>query len=144
MQEEGSEPREVTVQGLLRCLGPGGDLSLNTHQCEAEGGGFALLTPQGEMIRFDPTDQRAGIFRDRRVHDKTLRVHGQRSGEWLTIVHLHSIVDGVPHKIYYRCEVCNITAYAPGPCWCCQDDFEFRETPVNGDDGPSSQEPPSP
>jgi hypothetical protein len=124
--------QNTTVQGVLHCLYSGGSThpAKSEHDCEMDGGRYVLITSQGVMHLFDPSDQRALIFREPRVRDKILRVHGQLSDNGLTIVNLYSISDGVPYRMYYRCEVCNITAYAPGPCWCCQEDFEFRETPV--------------
>ena len=124
--------QDITVQGLLHCLYSDGGThpAKSEYDCEMDGGRYALITAQGIMYLFDTSDQRALIFREPRVRDKTMRIHGQLSDNELTIVNLYSISGGVPHRMYYRCEVCNITAYAPGPCWCCQEDFEFRETPV--------------
>ena len=124
--------QDVTVQGVLHCLYSDGSNrpAKSEYDCEVEGGRYVLITSQGARHFFDPSDQRALIFREPRVRDKIMRVHGPLSGNELTIVNLYSILEGVPYRMYYRCEVCNITTYAPGPCWCCQDDFEFRETPV--------------
>ncbi len=38
--------------------------------------------------------------------------------------------DGKLHDVHYYCEVCNITAYAPGLCPCCRREMELKETPV--------------
>lgn len=124
--------QDITVQGVLHCLYSGGSNhpAKSEYDCEVDGGRYALITSQGAMYLFDPSDQRTLIFKESRVRDKTMRIHGQLSDNELTIVNLYSIVEGVPYRMYYRCEVCNITTYAPGPCWCCQEDFEFRETPV--------------
>jgi hypothetical protein len=48
----------------------------------------------------------------------------------LPILAVYSMVGGIPHHLHYRCEVCNITATAPGPCWCCGAPFELREERV--------------
>jgi hypothetical protein len=42
---------------------------------------------------------------------------------------VQSIREGKLYDIYYFCELCNVRAYAPGPCPCCRNELEFRETP---------------
>jgi len=44
-----------------------------------------------------------------------------------------AVKDGALHHLHYRCDVCNITTYAPGPCWCCGAPFELREGPAGGE-----------
>jgi len=48
----------------------------------------------------------------------------------IQITKVYSVKGGQLYNIYYYCPICNIKAYAGGPCWCCQQEFEFHEEPV--------------
>ncbi len=125
----------ITVQGRAVCLDPEGVAISDAAdaRCDdpASGVAFALRTGSGELYRFLADDPQAGMMVDPRVRARTLSVTGWRRGEdALEILHVYSIREGRLHDIHYRCDVCNITATAPGPCWCCGQDFELREEPV--------------
>lgn len=119
--------QEITIRGEIVCLGESGSPD---SSCEGPEQRFALRTEQGEIYPFLPSDPRAQMFTDRRVRKKQLQVTGLLKDGRVEIVHVHSVRDGELYDLYYRCEVCDITAYAPGPCWCCWQEFEFRETPA--------------
>ena len=48
------------------------------------------------------------------------------------LLRLHTIQDGEAIEPYYFCFTCNITSHLPGPCRCCQQEFEFKERPPTG------------
>lgn len=125
--EQKDNKQEITVRGKVVCLdGSGQPLS----SCEDVPQQFGLLSAEGQLYPFLPQDQRAQIFTDPQVRERELQISGLLREGGLEIVHLHSLRDGKLYDMYYRCEVCDITAYAPGPCWCCRREFEFRETPA--------------
>jgi hypothetical protein len=97
--------------------------------CDREGARFELRTP-AEAVRFLPEDPRSAIFLDPRVRAREIEVHGWRRPGGVEILSVYSVRDGGLHQLHYRCDVCNITATAPGPCWCCGAPFELREEPV--------------
>jgi hypothetical protein len=67
------------------------------------------------------------------VRARELELHGwRRPGGAFELLSIYSIVGGVPHHLHYRCDVCDIDATAPGPCWCCGAPFELREEPAGG------------
>jgi hypothetical protein len=76
-----------------------------------------------------PNDEEAAIFSDHRVRERdlqlTVKVH---PGDRLELVKVQSIRQGKLYDLYFFCELCNITAYAPGLCPCCRNELEFRET----------------
>ncbi len=105
--------------------------------CNQPGARFELRTSTGEAVGFLPEDARAGILIDPEVRTRELEVHGwRRPGGALEVLSVYSIVGGVPHHLHYRCDVCNITTSAPGPCWCCGAPFELREEPVGAQPAP--------
>lgn len=81
------------------------------------------------MLGFAPEDPRVPIFADSRVRRRRFRIVARQRPAGLEIIQLHAIEKGRLIRLYYFCEVCTIEAYAPGPCWCCQQDFQFREEP---------------
>jgi hypothetical protein len=127
----------VTLRGRVASVGT---VDAEPDLCASVDARFELVTDSGERVRFLPEDPRSAIFTDRRVRERTLEIRGwRRPGGALEILSVHSIVGGRPHRIHYRCDVCNIDATAPGPCWCCGQDFELREEPVastSSDSGP--------
>lgn len=122
------QPEAIQVQGRIVCVEAGTEPP-EPVECPSDAPDRALLDETGRLYRFLPDDPKATMFDDPRVRARELRITGRlaASGQ-LEIIRVKSIVDGRLHYVYYRCEVCHITAYAFGPCWCCQDEFEFRET----------------
>ena len=52
----------------------------------------------------------------------------QRVENEIEIIHLHGIESEQLIRLYYRCDVCNIDAFVPGLCWCCQEETELDLT----------------
>jgi rubrerythrin len=76
-------------------------------------------------------DTSTAIFTDGRVRQRELQVTARLdSKSQLEIIRVQSIKEGKLYNLYYFCEICNITAYAPGPCPCCGNELEFREIPI--------------
>lgn len=123
---------DITVEGEVVCRDAvRADLALSAEECRAGKGRYALQSTSGELHYFLPEDPRAEIFRDPRLWNRRLRITGRvREGNRLEIVELRAVKGGQLYDVYYRCEVCNITTYADGPCPCCQDPLEYRETPA--------------
>jgi hypothetical protein len=128
VRAEGSE--ELVIEGRVVCSGPEGVVAPTKEGC-APAHRLGLQTDQGKHYRFLENDSRAEIFQDERVRQKRLRIKGWLQGsDQIEIVKLQSVRDGRLYDLYYRCETCNITAYAGGPCPCCRDELEFHETPA--------------
>lgn len=124
------QSQEVQVKGRVVCVEAGTD-SMEPIDCAPEAPVRALLDETGRVYRFHPDDPKVSMFDDPRVRRRELQITGRLNpSDRLEIIRVKSIVDGRLYHVYYRCEVCHITAYAYGPCWCCQDEFEFRETPA--------------
>jgi rubrerythrin len=70
------------------------------------------------------------MFTDMRVRQRDLQITARlRAGDQLELIKVQSVKEGKLYDLFYFCEVCNIRAYAPGPCPCCRNEMEFRETP---------------
>ena len=124
------QTEEVQVMGRVVCVEAGNE-STEPIDCPSETPVRALLDETGRLYRFLPDDPKVTMFDDPRVRRRELQITGRLNPpDRLEIIRVKSVVDGRLHHVYYRCEVCHITAYAYGPCWCCQDEFEFRETPA--------------
>ena len=121
------EGREIVVTGRAVCLkdgkpGPVTDCSFGDE--------FGIELSDGSIQRLDPTDLRVEILTDERVHRHPLEVALWDEDGLGKIIRLYTIQDGETIEPYYFCFTCNITSHLPGPCWCCQQDFEFKERPA--------------
>ena len=121
------DPREITIEGRIQCVGA----NRNAVPCAGDIQDFALLTDAGARYFFTRKDPRSKIFQDARVRERRLRVLGwPGENNLVEITKVYSVKGGQLYDIFYYCPICSITAYAGGPCWCCQEEFEFHETPV--------------
>jgi len=118
---------EIRIEGKAICVDSNG----NEITCPAENPRFAFRTDAGHLYRFLPDDVKARIFEDPRIRSRHLLVRAWPKGEEaLQVIKVYSIRNGTLYDLYYYCPVCSIRAYAGGPCWCCQDEFEFHEEPL--------------
>lgn len=118
----------IVVRGRAVCLDTGGRPVDSLFACTTSNG-FGFASKDGKLYKFLPADTTA-MFTDIRVRQRDLQVTAQlHAGGQLEIINVQSIKEGKLYNIYYFCELCNIKAYAPGPCPCCRNELEFRETP---------------
>jgi hypothetical protein len=114
------ESAPVTIRGRIVSLDP------------QQGKPFAFKAENGRLYRFLADDVMTDIFADERVRDRHLQITGQLHKEdRLELTKVQSLRGGKLYDLYYFCDVCNITTYAPGPCPCCRKELEFRETPAS-------------
>jgi len=98
--------------------------------CTDSSTNFGLMSSDGRRYKFLPTDSSTAMFTDSRVRQRELQITANLlAGNRLEIVTVQSVRAGKLYDIYYFCELCNVRAYAPGPCPCCRNELEFRETP---------------
>ncbi len=112
----------VILRGQVRCL---------DGACNGVSPRFELTAQDQKHYTFLEGDELAAIFLDPRVRSRELQITARlHAKDRLEIIKVKSIVRGRIHDLYYFCEVCNITAYVPGPCPCCRNELELRETPL--------------
>ncbi len=124
--------KEITVRGKIVCLDERGEVHRSQQDCNQLQLGFGLGTDEGRFYKFLPADPRSEIFSDSRIRTQELEISGWLvGGNRLQIVEIHSVRDEQLNEVYYRCDVCNIKSYAPGPCWCCGQKFQLVEEPIS-------------
>jgi hypothetical protein len=128
--ESEMKEKEVVLRGNVVCVDETGfDIS-----CQYEDRFFALKVEDGTRFIFLPEDPSSRMFEDDRFHHRELQVRAwNRGSNRLEIIKVFSVKDDRLFDVYYFCQTCNIKAFVGGLCWCCQDEFEFREIPVQRD-----------
>ena len=123
-------PSRATIGGRVECVDAQGRTAGASEAC-APSSRFVLRAASGQSYFLLPTDEKAGIFKETRVRIRPVEIDARiLPGNRIELIKVYSLLGEKLHEVYYRCDICNIRAYAPGPCWCCQQDFEFRETPL--------------
>ncbi len=128
-QIHGAADRPLAViRGRIVCLDSRGG---GASGCSDSSNNFGLVSADGKRYKFLSADSSTAMFADSRVRQRELQITAKLlPDDKLEIVTVQSVRDGKLYDIYYFCELCNITAYAPGPCVCCRQELEFRETPT--------------
>ncbi|HKV43003.1 MAG TPA: hypothetical protein VJX67_27665 [Blastocatellia bacterium] len=124
--------RTVVLTGTVACVDKSGHSLAADRECPLDPGKFVLTTTDGTLYSFLSTDVMTAMFTDTRVRQRLLRITAlEHPGHQLEVDTVQSIKDGKLYDIYYYCDICNITEYAPGPCPCCRKELEFKETPAS-------------
>ena len=125
----------VEIRGRVRCVETeAASFAPGDSPCDAPGARFEFDTSDGRTFTLRPDDPKAEAFLDPVVRSRELSLRGWPRGEAeFEILSVFSWKDGQAHHVHFRCDVCDITSSAPGPCWCCGEDFELREEPVDAE-----------
>ena len=121
----------VSLRGRVVCLTEElRDRYQITPECDARGHVHSLKLADGKLHPFLPTDSAAAVWMDERYRTRDLQVSARRFPQtsYIEVIKFQSWSGGKLHDLYYFCDICNITVYKPGPCDCCQEPVEFRET----------------
>lgn len=120
----------TVIRGRVVCLDETGQPADAMFACEKQGSHYAIVDKDSNLHRLDPSAASTAIFTDARVRARELQVTARVTDKkQLDLIKVQSVRGGKLYDIYYFCEICNIRAYAPGPCPCCRNELEFRETP---------------
>jgi rubrerythrin len=120
----------VVIKGRVVCLDESGNQRDALFGCDERTSRFGIVDKDAKLHSFDPADTSTAVFTDARVRTRELQVTARLNAKkLLEIIKVQSIREGKLYDIYYFCEICNIRAYTPGPCPCCQKELEFKETP---------------
>jgi hypothetical protein len=103
-----------------------------TPDCETRGHVYALKTAEGKFYPFLPIDSAAAVWMDERFRQRDLLVTARvfPATDFIEAIKFQSWRDGKLYDLYYFCDICNISSHKPGPCQCCHEPYEFRETPA--------------
>jgi hypothetical protein len=127
------EAKTVSLRGKVVCLTEELEkLYQIAPDCNTRGHVYTLKTAEGKFYPFLPVDTAAAIWMDERFRQRDLQVTARifPGTDFIEVIKLQSWRNGKLHDLYYFCDICYITAYKPGPCECCQEPVEFRETPA--------------
>jgi hypothetical protein len=92
----------------------------------AAGQAPALATAEGKTVRLAGDEDTTKILNDSRLNGFEVEAKGHFTAPdrfLIDPVHTRALLvrrDGKLKLITYFCDVCNIRAYIPGPCACCQ------------------------
>jgi hypothetical protein len=126
-----AEKKQIVLKGRASCVEPSGRIVPTDSDCATESVKFLFHAEDGNTYSFVPDDALTAMFTDHRVRERELQLTAwQRQKGQIELVAVQSIKNGKLYDIFYYCDVCNISAYAPGPCPCCRRELEFKETPV--------------
>jgi len=133
--QSGDDAKNVSLGGRVICLTEElQKLYQIAPDCETRGHVYTLKTNEGKLYPFLPIDTAAAIWMDERYRTRDLQVTARLFPQtsFIEVIKLQSWLKGKLHDLYYYCDICAITAHKPGPCECCQEPVEFRETPAEG------------
>jgi hypothetical protein len=131
--EKNDETKNVSLRGRIVCLTEEFEkLYQATPDCDNRGHVYTLKTADGKLYPLLPVDTAAAVWMDERFRQRELQVTGRifPQGSFIEVFRLQSWRTGKLHDLYYFCDVCMISTHKPGPCECCQDPVQFRETPA--------------
>jgi hypothetical protein len=121
-----NEAAQVVIRGRVVCS----DASGAEGASDCAGGLIEVRAVDGKTFVVSSTDPMADMLSDSRVRSRDLQITAWvKSKNQVEVIKIQSVKQGKIYDLYYFCEVCNITAYAPGLCPCCRKDLEFREAP---------------
>jgi rubrerythrin len=125
------EYKEITVRGRMVCLDASGNQFAGQRHCDLHKERSGFVTGEGKLFTFWHEDSTGGMRTDPRVSKDQLQLTARlRVNDQLETIRIQAVRDGKLYDVYYFCDVCNITAYAPGPCPCCYQELEFIERPA--------------
>lgn len=127
------DARTVSLRGRIVCLTEELDKRFNVlPDCDNRHHVYSLKTGDGKIYPLLPTDTAAAVWMDERFRQRELQITARAfpNTSYIEVIKLQSWLSGKLHDLYYYCDICAITAFKPGPCECCQEPVEFRETPA--------------
>ena len=132
--ESSNEAQTVSLRGRVICFTEELQKPYQViPDCETRWHVYTLKTGDGKLYPFLPVDTAAAIWMDERYRQRDLQVTARLFPQtnFIEVIKFQSWREGKLHDLYYFCDVCYIYAHKPGPCECCQDPIQFRETPAD-------------
>ena len=124
---------DVILRGQVSCLDENGHRLSPDRNCLKAASGYELQTADNQRYRIAGNDPLASMFAESRVRSTEVQIKGiRREDGRIELTKVQALRGGELFDIYYYCEVCEITAYGPGDCFCCYNPFEFRAVPASG------------
>jgi hypothetical protein len=123
--------RQVVLSGRVTRLDESGHRLGAEHDGNLASRNYELLASDGKRYKFSADDLIVPIFTESRVRQMELQITALlHENELLELIKVLAVKEGKLYDIYYFCDLCNITAYGPGPCSCCFQPLVFIEKPA--------------
>ena len=130
-QQPAEEYKEITVRGRVICVDGSGRKLTGGGECDLHKQKLGFAAADGKSFTFWPEDTLGAMLADPRVSKHLLQLIARlHVNNQLETIRIEAVREGKLYDLYYFCTVCNITAYAPGPCPCCYQELEFIERPA--------------
>src|SRR5262245_33889058 len=93
---------------------------------------LALVTEHGKIYPLIKDSGARMFFADKRLLDRPMRLRGRLlpGTQLLQVLEAHSLIKGVPHEIYYWCDICTIRRNEKMFCECCGAIMDLKEVPL--------------
>ena len=125
------EYKEITVRGRIVCVDRSGKRLAGEGECDLYKQKLGFAAADGKLFTFWREDTLGAMLADPRVSRNLLQLNARlHLNDQLETIRIQAVREGKLYDLFYFCHVCNITAYAPGPCPCCYQELEFIERPA--------------
>src|SRR5205085_8376737 len=96
------------------------------------GGSKLLLTgDDGKTYTLTPDAGSRMFLKDAKLLNRPMRLTGRlRADGQFQVVEVRSVIKGVPHDVFYWCDVCSIRRYEKMICECCGGPMDLKEEPI--------------
>jgi hypothetical protein len=93
---------------------------------------LALVTADGKIYPLIKDGGSRMFFKDKALLHRPMRLTGRLlpGSQLLQVLEVNSLRGGVPHEVYYWCDICSIRRSEKGQCECCGGPMELREEPL--------------
>lgn len=93
---------------------------------------WLALVAEDKVYPLVKDDGGRAFFKDKTLLGREMRLTGRLvpGSQMLRVLSFKSIVKGVPHEVYYWCDICSIQRGELNICECCGGPMELRESPV--------------
>ena len=131
------DPQIVQLEGRAECLLAEDELQPPDAECNQPGAPYAFRTSDDRLFYLIDGDPKSEVFIDPRIRRQSILLEGWiRPRQRFEILMVYTLIDDQPHHVHSRCDVCDIDATAPGPCWCCGREFDLRQPPASPESRP--------
>ncbi|MCI0418004.1 MAG: hypothetical protein L0312_02085 [Acidobacteria bacterium] len=125
--ERPPDAANLVVNGLLVCL----DGTFKETACGTMPELLGLKVAGGTIYPLKEHENVQALFLEKRLQTRQFRLTLRKddaASPLFELVKSQLIRGGKLYDFHYFCEVCNITTHAPGPCMCCRETTEYRES----------------
>src|SRR4051812_531395 len=93
---------------------------------------LALVSDDGKVYPLVKDGGSRLFFADKALRDRRMRLLGRLipGSQMLRVMSVNSLIKGVPHEVYYYCDICSIRRGEKMICECCGGKMELREVPL--------------